>query len=291
MAVSGKVYSKSDFSVGIKNKNATAFETAAANDTAYELLPVINVSAPVLNLVESGEIRSNNAGMIELDTDQFRTTKGGFITMDFEVPAERDMIVRMLANVLQDHGESGSGPYVHTIQATSGAALSRPDFTGSSSSGIPSLFDIGLYYPESAQDKLITSAVLQSSLELFAPLNPTVNFAVGEDFKAKRDAMRADLESRFFDLERYLNKYDGKYFVDDTPRAAEFACFHHLDLSKKLDPKLLDGFPRLMKFVEDIQSIDEVSKYMEKRPELIDVGIEPKLVIDGTAHPTGVNRT
>ncbi len=82
--------------------------------------------------------------------------------MDFEVPAERDMIVRMLANVLQDHGESGSGPYIHTIQATSGAALSRPDFTGSSSSGIPSLFDIGLYYPESAQDKLITSAVIQS---------------------------------------------------------------------------------------------------------------------------------
>ena len=162
MAVIGKVYSKSDFSVGIINKNATAFETAAAADAAYELLPVVNVSAPVLNLVESGEIRSNNAGMVELDIDQFRTTKGGFITMDFEVPAERDLIVRLLANVLQDHGESGSGPYIHTIQATSSAALSRPDFTGSSSSGIPSIFDIGLYYPESAQDKMITSAVLQS---------------------------------------------------------------------------------------------------------------------------------
>ena len=48
---------------------------------------------------------------------------------------------------------------------------------------------------------------------------------------------------------------------------------------------------KVMKFVKDIQSIDEVSKYMEKRPELIDVGIEPKLVIDGIAHPTGVNRT
>tara|TARA_R100000963_G_C4628077_1_gene93815 strand:- start:2 stop:1117 length:1116 start_codon:yes stop_codon:yes gene_type:complete len=162
MAVSGKVYAKSDFSVGIKNKNATAFETAAANDAAYELLPVVNVSAPVLNLVESGEIRSNNAGMVELDIDQFRTTKGGFITMDFEVPAERDLIVRLLGNVLQDHGESGSDPYVHTIQATSGAALARPDFTGSSTTGIPSIFDIGLYYPESAQDKMITSAVLQS---------------------------------------------------------------------------------------------------------------------------------
>ena len=100
-----------------------------------------------------------------------------------------------------------------------------------------------------------------------------------------------DLESRFSDLERYLNKHDGKYFVDDTPRAAEFACFHHLDLSKKLDPKLLDRFPRLMKFVDDITSINEVSDYIKKRPELIDVGLEPKLVIDGTAHPTGVNRT
>ena len=169
MAVSGKVYAKSDFSVAIKNKNATAFETAASNSAAYELLPVINVSAPVLNLVESGEIRSNNAGMLELDTDQFRTTKGGFITMDFEVPAERDMIVRMLANVLQDHtcDESGSAPFIHTIQSTSSAVLARPDFTGTSATsgeniGIPCIFDIGLYYPESAQDKMITSAVLQS---------------------------------------------------------------------------------------------------------------------------------
>jgi len=163
MAVSGKVYAKSDFSVAIINKNATAFETAASNSAAYELLPVINVSAPVLNLIESGEIRSNNAGMVELDIDQFRTTKGGFITMDFELPAERDLIVRLLANVLQDHGESTTGSVTtHTIQATSSAALARPDFTGSSTTGIPSIFDIGLYYPESAQDKMITSAVLQS---------------------------------------------------------------------------------------------------------------------------------
>ena len=142
--------------------------------------------------------------------------------------------------------------------------------------------------PEKAAE---ACAVLQSSQELFAPLNPTVNFAVGEDFKAKKDVMRSDLESRFSDLERYLSKHDGKYFVDDTPRAAEFACFHHLDLSKKLDPELLDGFPRLMKFVDDITSIYEVSEYMKNRPDLIDVGVEPKLVVDSIAHPTGVNRT
>jgi len=34
-----------------------------------------------------------------------------------------------------------------------------------------------------------------------------------------------------------------------------------------------------------------VSEYMKNRPELVNVGVEPKLVIDGIAHPTGVNKT
>ena len=163
MAISGKVYGKSEFSVGIIAKDAANFSTAASASGAYKLLPVINVSSPVLNFIESGEIRSNNAGMIELDNDQFRSSKGGFITMDFEVPAERNFLVRLLANVLQDHTENTSGTNViHTIEASSGNALSRPDFTASSSAGVPSLFDIGLYYPSSSEDKLITSAALQS---------------------------------------------------------------------------------------------------------------------------------
>ena len=135
------------------------------------------------------------------------------------------------------------------------------------------------------------TAVLQSAQELFAPLNPTVNFAVGQDFNNKRDSMRINLESRFSDLARYLEKHEGRYFIDDTPRAAEFACFHHLDLSRELDPEILKKFPRLIKFVKDIEDIDAVSKYLKNRPELVGVGTEPKLVINGTEHPTGVNET
>ena len=135
------------------------------------------------------------------------------------------------------------------------------------------------------------TAVLQSAQELFAPLNPTVNFAVGQDFNNKRDSMRVNLESRFSDLARYLDKHEGRYFIDDTPRAAEFACFHHLDLSKELDPEILKKFPRLIKFVKDIEDIDTVSKYLKNRPELVGVGTEPKLVINGTEHPTGVMKT
>ena len=163
MAISSKVYGKSQYSIGIKQKAVTAFEDGAATDTAYQLLPVINVSAPVLNLVESGEIRSNNAGMIETDFDQFRTRKGGFVTLDFEVPAERAGLSRLLANVLQDHTESGS--YIHTIESSSSNPLARPDLSSSASAvgdGIPSIFDIALYGPATGEDKLISSAVLQS---------------------------------------------------------------------------------------------------------------------------------
>ena len=135
------------------------------------------------------------------------------------------------------------------------------------------------------------TAVLQSAQELFAPLNPTVNFAVSQDFNNKRDSMRVNLESRFSDLARYLDKHEGRYFIDDTPRAAEFACFHNLDLSKELDPEILKKFPRLIKFVKDIEDIDTVSKYLKNRPELVGVGTEPKLVINGTEHPTGVMKT
>ena len=42
-------------------------------------------------------------------------------------------------------------------------------------------------------------AILQSAQELFAPLNPTVNFATGEDFIAKRDAMRGGKNNKFSD--------------------------------------------------------------------------------------------
>ena len=134
-------------------------------------------------------------------------------------------------------------------------------------------------------------AILQSAQELFAPLNPTVNFATGDDFVTKRDAMREGLKSRFADLARCLEKYDGKYFIDDMPRAAEFASYHHFDLSRLLDPEILNSFPRLLQFVNDIESINSVSSYLESRPKLVDVGIEPKLIIDGKAQPTGVQKT
>jgi glutathione S-transferase len=134
-------------------------------------------------------------------------------------------------------------------------------------------------------------AILQSSQELFAPLNPTVNFAVGDDFLVKRDAMRPALSTRFQELQDCLDENGYKFFTDDTCRAAEFAAFHHLDLSKKLDPTLIKEFPRLETFISDVAEMPKMMAYLKDRPELIGIGEKPQLVINGIEHPTGVTQT
>jgi len=135
------------------------------------------------------------------------------------------------------------------------------------------------------------NAVIQSAQELFMPLNPTINFAVGESFKKKREDMMPFLNTRFEDLERALKHNELKFYVDDKPHACDFAVYHHLDLSKLLDPELIKKFPRLENFIEDIESIESIQSYLNSRPKLIDVSVEPKLVVDGIAHPTGVMKT
>ena len=135
------------------------------------------------------------------------------------------------------------------------------------------------------------NAIMQSAHELFMPLNPTVNFAIGEKFKKKREDMMPFLMSRFEDLEKAIKENRKKFFILDEPRACDFVAFHHLDLSKMLEPLIIKKFPRLEKFLEDIMSIERVKSYLDKRPKLIDVSIEPKLVIDGVQHPTGVKKT
>ena len=135
------------------------------------------------------------------------------------------------------------------------------------------------------------NAIMQSAQELFMPLNPTVNFATGDKFKKKREDMMPFLMSRFEDLEKIIKENDKKFFIIDEPRACDFVAFHHLDLSKMLEPSIIKKFPRLEKFLEDIMSFERVKSYLDKRPELIDVSVEPKLLIDGVPHPTGVKKT
>lgn len=134
-------------------------------------------------------------------------------------------------------------------------------------------------------------AILIGAQEMVAPLNPTVNFATGEDFVEKREKTVRFLTSRFDDLQRILAVSSGKFLIDDTPRACDFAAFHNLDLTRLLDPQLLSGWPRLADYAEALAELPALRAYLAGRPQLTDVSTAPKLVIDGVAHPTGTQQS
>ena len=73
-----------------------------------------------------------------------------------------------------------------------------------------------------------------------------------------------------------------------TSHFFDFAAFHHIDLAHFIDEAILADYPRLRGFMAGMRGLSGVSAYLAERPELIGVGVGPKLVIDGVPVPTGI---
>ena len=79
------------------------------------------------------------------------------------------------------------------------------------------------------------------------------------------------------------------YFLIDNLNKAN-SLFNDLDDKNKIRFISVD-LDLITKDTKDIESIKTVSFYLENRPKLVDVGAEPKIIIDGKAQPTGVVKT
>ena len=132
-------------------------------------------------------------------------------------------------------------------------------------------------------------ALYEASQELFSPLNPTINFAVGEKFLSMRINLIEQLTPRFEDFERILGSQPTTpFFFGDDPFYCDFGVFHQVNLALNLDDNLLDPYPFLSEFLSNFERLDGVKEYLDSRPELIGVGSEPQLLIDGVAKSTGI---
>ena len=137
-----------------------------------------------------------------------------------------------------------------------------------------------------------SDAILEAAQEMFAPLNPTMNFAVGDDFEQKKQAMLPMLKSKCDDFERLLvDQGDGPFFTGAKPIHCDFAVYHHISMAQRMHADILQEFPRLHALLEATSSIPAIQSYLAARPELIGVGTKPQLVIDGVPVPTGLTPT
>ena len=130
--------------------------------------------------------------------------------------------------------------------------------------------------------------VFEGAHELFAPLNPVVNFRTGDAFRDACEGCLSILTARFADFERLLARHAGPFFLGETAWFCDFAAFHHIDLSHFIDEAILADFPRLHEFTEAMRALPGIGAYLGERPELMGVGVGPKLVINGVPVPTGV---
>lgn len=132
-------------------------------------------------------------------------------------------------------------------------------------------------------------AAFEATQAMFIPLNPTINFAVGDGFIKKRDGLMKGLLSQLDDFERLLNNSsDGDFMFGTTPFYCDFGAYHHISLALMLDENLLADFPAIVTMMQAVEGLNGVKAYLDSRPELIGVGTKPQMVINGVAVPTGV---
>ena len=140
-------------------------------------------------------------------------------------------------------------------------------------------------------DRLVAAqvdAIFESTHELFFPLNPTVNVVTGEQHKALKKQFLEAFPRKLKNFSRQFERLsDGPFFFGDKPYYCDFSAYHHFSLAKILDPEVLNGYSRVTSFMKAFEKLPKVDEYLEKRPEIIDVGTNPKLIIDGIKYETG----
>lgn len=135
-------------------------------------------------------------------------------------------------------------------------------------------------------------AILEAAQEMFAPLNPTMNFAIGADYEPKNLKMLPSLDSKVNDFERLLALDPAApFFMGNAPYHCDFSVYHHVSMAQRVHPNILDRAPHVKQLLSAVEALPRVQYYLDQRPDLIEVGREPKLVIDGRPVPTGVIRT
>ena len=88
-------------------------DQSGGDGTAYRQLPIVQVQKPTFNITRESRLLSGR-GSIKNASDTIINTRGGTVTMPFDMIATPKLLVQHLALVGQEHSESGS--YIHETE-------------------------------------------------------------------------------------------------------------------------------------------------------------------------------
>ena len=133
-------------------------------------------------------------------------------------------------------------------------------------------------------------AVFESTHEMFSPLNPTINMTFGEKYNSNKKKLLEDiLPNSLKNFEKLLQNSSGNFFIGNVPYYCDFNAYHHFSMCLILDKNIFSNFPNINKFINNFEELNNIKKYLDIRPELVELGQSPHFIIDGKKIPTGLN--
>ena len=133
-------------------------------------------------------------------------------------------------------------------------------------------------------------AIFESTHEMFSPLNPTINMTFGEKYNSNKKKLLEDiLPNSLKNFEKLLQNSSGNFFIGNDPYYCDFNAYHHFSMCLILDKNIFSNFPNINKFINNFEELNNIKKYLDIRPELVELGESPHFIIDGKKIPTGLN--
>ena len=157
-----RVLPVSNIKYGLKAETSfgVAIDSSGADGTAYLTQPVVQVQKPTFNILRESRLLSGR-GSVKNAADTIVNTKGGTVTMPFDMVATPRTLAQHALLVGQENGQSGSIVHEMEIDGTSNATSIGESISGD---GLP--HSCNLAYYTAASEGIKVAGVVCSDLTI-----------------------------------------------------------------------------------------------------------------------------
>jgi|TARA_Y100000310_G_scaffold59729_1_gene55124 hypothetical protein len=157
-----RVVPVSSVKYGLKAETSfgVGLDSSGADGTAYLTQPVVQVQKPTFNILRESRLISGR-GSVKNAADTVVNTRGGTVTMPFDMLATPRTLAQHMLLVGQENGQSGS--IVHEMEID--GSSNNDSIGGTISSGLPHSCNLA-YYPGAASEGIKMCGVVCSDLTL-----------------------------------------------------------------------------------------------------------------------------
>ena len=132
-------------------------------------------------------------------------------------------------------------------------------------------------------------AIFDATKDLVFPIDATVNVRSGEVFDAEKASLFENLDQLLGPFAKTLEE-SGPFLLGNMPYYCDFALFHHLSILSLLTVDFQEKQPALNQFMKEFEKADGIKEYLNSRPQLTGIGVEPLLELNGVPTSTMFGR-